>query len=88
MTYVSSIKIKDLQSLQGQLQFASIAMPLGKPLLGPIDKKLARAINNNEPKIKVGKELIDYSRNWRALLYLMKSRPSHVRELIKQKRKI
>ena len=80
-----SISIKDLQSIQGKLQFASIGIPLGKPLLGPIDQKLARALANpNIKSIKIGKELDDYSRNWRAILKLMRSRPSHANELIMQ----
>ena len=36
-----SISVKDLESIQGKLQFAYIGIPLGKPLLGPVDQKLA-----------------------------------------------
>ena len=35
--------IKELQSIQGKMQFASIGIPLGKPLLGPIDRIIADA---------------------------------------------
>ena len=77
--------IKDLESLQGKLQFASIGIPLGKPLLGPVDQKLAQAkARPDVTHIKVKDELDDYSRNWRAILKLMRSRPSHVNELIMQ----
>lgn len=81
----SKISVKDLESLQGKLQFASIGIPLGKPLLGPVDQTLARAkAQPNIKYIKVKDELDNYSRNWRAILKLMRSRPSHVKELIMQ----
>ena len=43
-----SITTKDLEKLQGKLQFASIGIPLGKPLLGPIDRILAKANARNK----------------------------------------
>jgi hypothetical protein len=79
------IKNKDLESIKGKLQFASIGMPLGKPLLGPVGQMIAKANLENRRTIPVTEELIDYSKNWRALLYLMRSRPSHVKELIMHK---
>lgn len=80
----SSIEIRKLQSIQGKLQFASIGIPLGKPLLGPIDEMIARAEVRHWKRIKINKKIQQYCNNWKALLHLMKSRPSHVRELIKQ----
>ncbi len=85
MSKLCTIPTKELESIQGKLQFASIGIPLGKPLLGPVDKILANANIGNHSKIKVKGTLQEYARNWRALLYLMRSRPSHVRELIMHK---
>ena len=88
MENAKEITVKALQSIQGKLQFASVGIPLGKPLLAAIDQKIARAEARGWPKIKINPhsdkdELVVYSKNWIALLHLMKSRPSHVNELIK-----
>ena len=45
--------VKDLQCIQGKLQFASIIIPLGKPLLGPIDHVIVKAEQINFKKIKI-----------------------------------
>ena len=60
-------------------------MPLRKPLLGPIDRIIAKAEKNNHSKVKVKKEIVTYTRNWKALIYLLRSKPSHVRELTMNK---
>ena len=82
----TTITINNLQSIQGKLQFASIGIPLGKPLLGTADKTIANAERKKWKRIKVNSNLKEYSRNWRALLHLMSSRPSNVCELIRHKR--
>ena len=54
-TYVS---INELQSIQGKLQFASIGIPLGKPLLGPIDRIIADAEKKGYYKVKINHIII------------------------------
>ena len=46
-----------MQSIQGKLQFASIAIPLGKPLLSTGDLRIAEAERNNWKNIIVDKKL-------------------------------
>ena len=77
--------VKELQSMQGKLQFASIGIPLGKPLLGPIDRIIAKAEKNKRTKVKIKDEIVTYTQNWKALIHLMRTRPSHVRELTMNK---
>lgn len=55
---------------------------MGKFILGPVDQIVVGANRNNKSKIKVTDVLKDYYRNWRALLYLIQSRPSYVKELV------
>lgn len=78
-----TIATKELESIHGKLQFASIGIPMGKSILGLVDTIVAGANRHNKSKIKVTEVLKDYCRNWRALLYLMQSRPSHVKELVR-----
>ena len=85
MNTCQKISLKEMQSIQGKLQFASIAIPLGKHLLSTGDLRIAEAERNNWKNIRIDKQLIEYSKNWRALLHLMRSRPSHVKELIRNK---
>ena len=44
---LTNVPITRLRQLQGKLQFASIALPIGKPLLGPIDAFMAKASKRN-----------------------------------------
>ena len=80
------ITVKELQNMQGKLQFASIGIPLGKPLLGPIDRIIANAERKNFKKVKIKENIITYIQNWKALIYLMRTRPSHVQELTMNKK--
>ena len=80
-----SIQVKALQSIQGKLQFTSIAVPLGKPLLGAVDKIIATAEQKQQKRVPVDDVLKQYEQTWRTLLYLLRSRPTHVRELILHK---
>lgn len=73
--------VKDLQKLQGKLQFTSIGIPLGKPLLSDMDNVITNAERKGFHHVKINEKLKVYITNWKALIYLMQSRPSHVREL-------
>ena len=85
MNTCQKISLKEMQSIQGKLQLASISILLGKPLLSTGDLRIAEAERNNWKNIRIDKKLIEYSKNWRALLHLMRSIPSHVKELIRNK---
>ena len=78
------IKFKDLQKLRGKLQHASIAMPVGKPLLGPIDAALCAATAAHHPWIyrKPNDPLDCALRDWTALLRMLGARPTNVLELV------
>ena len=82
---LKTISLQRLRKLQGRLQFASIALPIGKPLLGPIDVVIAKAINTKRTTIFLNDDIKQQLRDWSALLHLMRSRPTHVRELITHK---
>ena len=64
--------------MQEKLQFSSIGIPLGKPLLGTIDRIIANVERKNYKKVKMKENIIAYTQNWKALIYLMKTRPSYV----------
>ena len=78
------VKVNDLQKIQGRLQFTAIGIPLGKPLLAMVDNKINHALSRKRNRVKVDAELRTYSTNWAALLALMESRPSHVKELTRR----
>ena len=67
------------------MQFASIRIPLGKPLLGPIDRIIADAEKRNYSNVKKKQSIIAYNQNLRVLIYLMRCRPLHVWELTMNK---
>ena len=48
---LTNVPVTRLRQLQGKLQFASIALPIGKPLLGPIDAFMAKASNTNRKMV-------------------------------------
>ena len=50
--------VKGLQSIQGKLQVASIGIPLGKPLLGPIHRIIDDAEKKKYSKVKIKHSVI------------------------------
>ena len=76
--------MNDLQKIQGRLRFTAIGILLGKPLLAMVDNKINHALSRKRNKVKVDAEIRTYSTNWAALLALMKSKPSHVKELTRR----
>ena len=79
------VSVTRLRQLQGKLQFASIALPIGKPLLGPIDAFMAKASNTNRKTVFLPLEIKHQLRDWASLLHLMRSRQTHIRELVTHK---
>ena len=49
-----------------------------------VDNKINNALSRKRNRVKVDAELRMYSTNWAALLALMESRPSHVKELTRR----
>ena len=79
-----NIKLNALQKLQGKLTFTSIGIPLGKPLLGTLDKEIAIADRHNKKYVKISPSIQNYCRTWAGVIHLMRRRPSHVNELTKR----
>ena len=82
---LTNIPVTHLRQLQSKLQFASIALPIVEPLLGPIDAFMAKASNANRKTVFLPLEIKHQLRDWASLLHLMRSRPTHVRELVTHK---
>ena len=83
-TYRSArpVALSKFQQLHGKLQFCSIAIPCGKPLLGPLDRIIANTIINRKHSIKVNDTTKTLLKDWTALLQMAARRPTHVRELV------
>ena len=76
------IPLKEFQKLHGKLQFATIALPMGKALMGPLNKLLATTATTKRPTIKLTTETKQVLSDWASLLKLMTTRPTHVNKLI------
>ena len=76
-----TLTVSNLREIQGKLQFASIGLPDGKPLLGPMDLIIAKTVTPNISHVRNTDLVTAYFRNWARLLHIMRSRPTHVREL-------
>jgi len=81
-----TLTLNKLEKLHGKLQFVSIALPVGRPLLGELDVILAELRNSKRNKYKVDQRLKYVLGDWIILLCLLASRPTHVKELIQQKK--
>jgi hypothetical protein len=65
---VKQLELRRFQKLHGRLQFASIALPCGKPILGQLDRYLANAGRTHQQYITMTEELRNILRDWSALL--------------------
>ena len=79
-----NVKLNVVQKLQGKLTFTSIGIPLGKPLLGTLDKVIANADRHNKKYVTMSENIKTYCRTWAGIIHLMRQRPSHVNELTKR----
>ena len=79
-----TINFKDLEKLRGKLQWTSIAIPLGKPLLGPLDYALRVAAANKHFSIHRTDDdpLTMALRDWSSIIKLFTRHPTHVREIV------
>jgi hypothetical protein len=76
------LEVKRFQKLHGRLQFATIAIPCGKPILGQLNWYMSSASKNKGRKLLVTRALQSIFRDWSALIRLVGRRPTHVTELI------
>ena len=81
----NKVELKAFQKVHGKLQFASIAIPCGKPLLGPLDRAIATANAANSSTITLSKEIRLCLEDWMALILMLGQRPTHVKELVLHK---
>ena len=79
------VSITCLRKLQGMLQFVSIALSIGKPLLGPIEIFMTKANNTKRKTVFLSDDMKHQLRDWSALLHLTCRRPTHVQELFTHK---
>jgi hypothetical protein len=75
------LEVKRLQKLHGCLQFATIAIPCGKPILGQLNWYMSSASKHPGRKLVVTGALQAILRDWSALIRLVGRRPTHVTEL-------
>ena len=65
------LEVKRFQKLHGRLQFATIAIPCGKPILGQLNCYMAAAAKNQGRTINVTQDLQDILRDWSALIVII-----------------
>lgn len=82
---IKRLELKRFQKLHGRLQFTSISIPCGKPIMGQLDRYLATAGKTNKRYINMTDDLRNILRDWSALLRLVGRRPTHVKELVEHR---
>ena len=70
------------EKLHGKLQFATIALAIGKPLMGPLDAALSRAQNASNKRVMLTSKLAQTLLDWRYIIKLIAERPTFCNELI------
>jgi hypothetical protein len=70
------------QKLHGRLQFATIAIPCSKPILGQLNWYMSSASKHPGRKLVVTDALQATVHDWSALIRLVGRRPNHIRELV------
>jgi len=75
---------KELQSILGKLQHASLAIPGGRGLLGPVYQKLQQRSDAKPYRIPIPTNSYEYGLlyDFRALIKLVGSRPTHCAQLV------
>jgi hypothetical protein len=76
------LEVKRFQKLHGCPQFATIAIPCGKPILGQLNWYMSSASRHPGRKLVVTNALKAILRDWSALIRLVGRHPTHVAELI------
>jgi hypothetical protein len=75
---------KELQSVLGKLQHASLGIPGGRGLLGPVYQKLQHSTDTKPYRINIPTNSYEYNLlyDFRALIKLVGSRPTHCAQLV------
>ena len=76
------IHLREFQKVHGKLQFTAIAIPCGKPLLGPLDQAIAIAGQRNVIYVRMTDDIRLCLSDWIALIRQLGQRPTHVKELV------
>jgi hypothetical protein len=76
------LEVKRFQKLHGRLQFATITIPCGKPILGQLNWYMASAAENKGHNLIVTDDLQAILCDWSALIRLLGKQPTDVAELI------
>jgi hypothetical protein len=76
------LKVTRFQKLHGRLQFATIAILCGKPILCQLNWYMSSAAKNKGCNLIVMADFQAILRDWSALIRLAGKRPTHVAELI------
>ena len=76
------VPLRDFQQVHGKLQFTAIAIPCGKPLLGPLDQAIAIAGQRNVNYVMITDDVRLCLSDWIALIRQLGKRPTHVKELV------
>jgi hypothetical protein len=77
------LEVKQFQKLHGRLQFATIAIPCGKLILGQLNWYMSSASKHPDRKLVVTDALKAILSDWSALIRLVGRHPTHVTELVK-----
>jgi hypothetical protein len=76
------LDVKRFQKLHRHLQFATIAIPCSKPILGPLNWYMSSASKHPGQKLVITNVLQAILHDWLALIRLVGRRPTHVRVLV------
>ena len=74
-----SVEHNRFERLYGKLQHASLGIPVGKPLLGPI----VRASHPARHNVPISSQLKQTLQRWRRLIRTVGANPTHCKELVK-----
>lgn len=76
------IPLKQFQKIHGRLQFASMAMAVGKPLLGPLDKGLVTTEAKNETIVILTESIYVCLKEWLHIIKLIGAKPVECKRLV------
>ena len=71
------VPLKHFEQLHGKLQFATVSLAVGKPLMGPLDNALRIARHNNTNEIPLTPELVQALTDWSYIIKLMGHHPTY-----------
>ena len=80
--YNKHVELKHFQKIHGRLQFAAVAMAIGRPLLGPMDHALAIAEREGSKFVRITKVVRSCLIEWEFIIKVLGQRPVHCRQLV------